>query len=183
MTSTDPHGHPGAADPHDEVLDHEHSDVDIRSILSFGAGLVAVVVVSAVIVRILFGVLARHVEARDPAISPVAIPAGRQPPEPNLLTNEPGNLATYETQQTKPLESSGWVLQQSGVARVPIAEAKKLLLQRGLPARTGAVDPLEGTHAYAMGESSGGRTIPAKPAAAPAPPPEAGGATGTTPIK
>jgi hypothetical protein len=43
---------------------------------------------------------------------------------------------------------------------MPISEAKKLILQRGLPARAGEVDPLLGTRRAAFGESSGGRTIP-----------------------
>jgi hypothetical protein len=182
MTSPDSHGYHGAADEHNETVDHEHSDVNIRAILSFGAGLVAIVAVSAVIIRILFGVLERQAEAQDPAMSPVAMPAGRQPPDPALVTNEPGDLARFRVQQTKTLESYGWVDQQGGVAHVPIEDAKKLLLQGGLPARSGAVDALEGTHAFATGESSGGRTITRKPAAG-AQPPAAGAAAGETPIK
>jgi hypothetical protein len=41
---------------------------------------------------------------------------------------------------------------------MPISEAKKLILQRGLPVRAGAVpDPSLGTRLPAAGESSGGR--------------------------
>jgi hypothetical protein len=65
---------------------------------------------------------------------------------------------------------------------MPIAEAKKLILERGLPARAEASpDPRVGSHAYAMGESSGGRTIgvPAPPSGAQPPPAAAGEPHGT----
>ena len=61
--------------------------------------------------------------------------------------------------ETKTLESYDWVNQSAGVARIPIAAAKKKLLEHGLPARPSAADPAVGTHAPAMAESSGGRTI------------------------
>ena len=57
--------------------------------------------------------------------------------------------------------SYGWVDEKSGIARMPISEAKKLILQRGLPARAdgaGSVARVLAVPAY--GESSGGRTIP-----------------------
>jgi hypothetical protein len=109
-------------------------------------------------------VLDRQARASDPPISPLARPAGQLPPEPRLETNERAALTKFRLEETKALEGYGWVDQLGGVARIPVAEAKKLLAQRGLPARAGAADPLEGTHAPAMGEASGGRSIPSKPA-------------------
>jgi hypothetical protein len=86
-----------------------------------------------------------------------------------LQTNEPAALAKFREEEAKTLQSYGWVDQQGGVARVPIAEAKKLIVQRGLPARTdGAAAPLAGTHVQATGESSGGRTLSVMPLPAPA---------------
>jgi hypothetical protein len=161
---------------HNEDVAHEHSDVEIRTVLAFGGGLVAVVAVCAVLMWVLFGVLERQAAANDPQLSPVARPAcafadpekcdALLPPEPRLRTDEHGTLEKFRATEMKSLEGYAWVNQQGGVARVPIAEAKKLILQRGLPVRAGAPpDPRLGTHAYAMGESSGGRTIglPAPP--------------------
>jgi hypothetical protein len=160
MTSTDPHGHHSAAEMHNEDVAHEHSDVDIRTILAFGAGLVVVVAVSFVLMWLMFRVLDHQAAANDPQLSPLAPPAGRQPPLPRLQTNEHEGLEKFRAMETKTLEGYGWVNQQGGVAHVPIVEAKKLILQRGLPVRADAPpDPRLGTHAYAQGESSGGRTI------------------------
>jgi hypothetical protein len=187
MTSTDPHGqhreHTAGGMSNPDV-GHEDTDINVRTVLSFGVGMVVVAVACMVIVGVLFGVLERQARASDPQISPLARPAGQLPPEPRLETNERAALAKFRLEETNVLDGYGWVDQLGGVARIPVAEAKKLLAQRGLPARAGAADPLEGTHAPAMGEASGGRTIPSKPAtgaaAAPAGAQPAGAAVPTT---
>jgi hypothetical protein len=48
-----------------------------------------------------------------------------------------------------------------GVARIPIAKAKEMLLQKGIPVRPELADATEGTHIQATGESNGGRSLPA----------------------
>jgi len=158
-------GH-GAGDPHDnEQVDHEHSDINVRTVLVFGAGLIVVTVVCQVLVWVLFGVLERQAASNDPQVSPLALPAGQLPPEPQLQTNEPGGLAKFRAKEADALNGYGWVDQQLGVARMPIGEAKKLILQRGLAVRQGeALDPRIGTHAPAMGEASGGRVLWLPPA-------------------
>ena len=153
-----------AGDTHDnEQVDHEHSDINVRTVLLFGAGLLAVIVACQVLMWALFGVLERQAAANDPPLSPLAVPAGRLPPEPQLLTNEPAGLAQFRAMEATTLEGYGWVDQPAGVARMPIAEAKKLIVERGLPVRAGAPpDPRVGTHAPAIGEASGGRNIPVR---------------------
>ena len=190
MTSTDPHspGHDHGEDGlHNPDVAHEDSDIDVGTVLKFGGGLFMTVVVCAVIVWGVFTLFEREAAARDPQISPVARPAGQLPPGPRLETNERGALAKFRGEDDKALDGYGWVNQQGGVTHIPIAEAKKLIVQRGLPVRSGAADPLEGTHAPATGESSGGRAIPSKPATgptAPAPaPPVAAPPTGEAAVK
>ena len=91
----------------------------------------------------------------------MAMPSGQEAPAPRLLTNEPASLSKFRAEETKKLEGYAWVDERSGVARVPIEQAKKLILQRGLPVRASgaADDPRIGTHAPAYGEASGGRAI------------------------
>ncbi len=152
-------GHSG--DTHDnEEVQHEHSDINVRAVLMFGAGVIVVTVVCQVLMWVLFGVLERQAASNDPQLSPLAIPAGKLPPEPQLQTNEPAGLAKFRATEAQTLEGYGWVDQPLGVARMPIAEAKKLLVERGLPVRAGApLDSRVGTHAPAMGEASGGRLV------------------------
>ena len=146
---------------HNEDVAHEHTDVNVRHLLMYTAGLALTCVVSAVIVWVIFGVFVRQAAANDPILSPLSVPAGQLPPEPRLLTNEPSALKKQRGMESEILDQYGWVDKPGGVARLPIAEAKKKLLHDGLPFRAGG--PAEawiGTHAPAVGESSGGREIP-----------------------
>jgi hypothetical protein len=155
------HGHGPAGDPmHNEDVAHEHSDINVRTVLMFGAGMATVVILCALFIRVVFGVLDRQAAANDPQLSPLARQAGQLPPAPRLETNEHAALAKFHAEEATSLDGYGWVNQLGGVAHIPVAEAKKLLLQRGLPARASApANPAEGTHSYAYGEASGGRTI------------------------
>ena len=118
----------------------------------------------------MFVLLERQAAGRDPQQSPLAVPPGQMPPTtalpqfgnapaPQLLTNEPDSCASSVRRRT-PAARVRLGRQKAGVARVPIEQAKKLLAERGLPARASAADPQLGTHAPAFGEASGGRTIP-----------------------
>jgi hypothetical protein len=150
---------------HNEDVAHEHTDVNVRQLLIYTAGLVMTCVICAVVVWGLFIVLERQAAANDPQVSPLAVPAGQVPPEPRLVTNEPAVLEKQRGLEAATLEQYGWVDQAKGVARIPIAEAKKKLLHdASLPVRADAPsDAWIGTRAAARGESSGGRAIPGAP--------------------
>jgi len=67
-----------------------------------------------------------------PDVSAVGLATG---PQPNLLVNEPLNLATFRAQEEEKLTTYGWVDRNAGVVRIPVERAKDLLLERGLPVR------------------------------------------------
>lgn len=187
MKPTDPHDAParhashGPHDPselHNEDVAHEHTDINIRAVVGFATGLAVATGVVAALMWGLFVGLERYAASNDPQLSPLAVPQGELPPEPRLLTNEPAVLRDVRTNEAKMLEGYGWVDEAAGVAHIPIEEAKKKLLERGLPLRpAGPVDARLGTMAPAMGESSSGRVLgspPSSPAgSAPAPQPPA----------
>jgi hypothetical protein len=167
---------------HNEDVAHEHSDVAVRPLLMFAFGLFAVTGVVMLLMGGLFRVLENTAAGNDPVLSPHAIPAGQLPPEPRLLINEPANLQKQREMEARALAEYGWIDQAGGVARLPIAEAKKKLLHDGLPVRTDApTDPSLGSRwgGPTRGESSSGRTVgkpvseaaaaPEKPAAPPTP--------------
>ena len=127
----------GAAGEH--TVGYEHSDVNIRAILAFGAGLVAV----AIVVHVLVWVLYRFFEAQASRPTPVEYPLAAQqesrlPPEPRLQTNPREDLRLLRDAEAETLSSYGWVDRNAGVVRIPIDDAIRLTLQRGLPARAGA---------------------------------------------
>lgn len=114
---------------------HEQRDFSLRGLVLFAAGLTIVCAITGAAVLALFRYLdQRLVEAEQP-VSPMALPSGQLPPEPRLLTNEPANLAAYRQAQEERLTTYGWVDKDAGIVRIPIARAKELILERGLPTR------------------------------------------------
>jgi hypothetical protein len=59
----------------------------------------------------------------------------REPPEPRLQTNPREDLQKFREQEDTVLTSYGWVDRNAGIVRIPIEEAMKLTVQRGLPTR------------------------------------------------
>jgi len=170
---------------------HETSDVDVRGILGFAVIVAVTTIVCALVVWGVFDLMERQAAARDPRMSPLAMPATNMSrpasvaptfgnaPSPQLETNERQMLRMHRESEDKQLLGYGWIDEKSGVARLPIEQAKKILSERGLPARAAGSDPAEGTHAPAFGESNSGRRIPTGEQPAAAPP--AGGPAATPP--
>jgi hypothetical protein len=119
------------------AVHHEESDVDIRAILGFAAGLLAV----AIVVHFAMWGLFRYFEAsaarhdEQPTYPLAAKQEQRLPPEPRLQTNPRQDLADMRAAEEQVLTTYGWVDRNAGVVRIPIDEAMKLVIQRGLPAR------------------------------------------------
>jgi len=59
----------------------------------------------------------------------------RLPPEPRLQTNPRQELSDMRAKENVTLYSYGWVDKTAGIVRIPISEAMKLTVERGLPAR------------------------------------------------
>lgn len=174
MKPTEPAAGHDRHDPdalHNVGVAHEHSDINVRAILMFLVGLAAVGIAVHVLMWALFIVFENQAAANDPPISPTAVPATQMPatttgspafgsaPGPQLLTNEPEVLRQFRASEEQRLGQYGWVDQQAGVARMPIGEAKKLLVERGVPARDGGSEPGRGTRLPAYGEASSGRAV------------------------
>ena len=129
---------PHAADhdgDHNPGVHHETTDVNISGILLFGAGLI----VSAILISFVVWVLFKYFEAREARRVvpeyPLASHEVRVPPEPRLQTNPRADLQELRAQEDQILDSYGWIDKNAGVVRIPIEEAMKLTVQRGLPAR------------------------------------------------
>ena len=167
-----PHdGQPGDNSPparmsdalHNEDVAHEHSDINVRAIVVFLIGLSLVCMAAAAAMWGVFNVLDSQAARNDPTLSPLVAPAGQLPPEPRLLTNEPANLDKQHAKERELLDGGDWIDRNAGIGRIPIGEAKKLLLQKGLPTRAGElVDPRLGTRAPSMSDASSGRNAVVK---------------------
>jgi hypothetical protein len=125
-----------AAPTEDPQVHHESSDVNIRAIFGFALGLL----VAGIIIHLLVWVLFQYFTAREGRASPLAFPLAvtqgtRLPPEPRLQTNPRQDLSDLRAREDQLLSSYGWVDKNAGVVRIPIDQAMKLTLERGLPSR------------------------------------------------
>jgi hypothetical protein len=128
-----PHAeHAGDDNP---TVHHEESDVNIRAIFGFGAGMVAVGIVLALAVFVLFRYFAAQEKLQTTTEYPLAAGQDLQPPEPRLQTNPREDLRELRVKEEALLGSYGWVDKNAGIVRIPIDRAMTLTLQRGLPAR------------------------------------------------
>ena len=127
---------------HDEDIDnedvhHEESDVDIRAIFNFALGLFIV----AALVHVLIYFMFRYLDGREASVNAVRqypLAVGREdrlPPEPRLQTNPRRDLQDLRTAEDRILNGYRWVDRNAGVVGIPVSEAMKLTLQRGLPSR------------------------------------------------
>ena len=117
---------------------HEESDVNVAAILRYGLGLVVVAVVVHIFLWWLLGAYERQNERAQTQVYPMA--AGQQnrlPPAPRFQENPQQELQQLREKQKALLEGYGWVNKEAGVARIPIEEAMRLVVERGLPTREG----------------------------------------------
>ena len=122
--------------PHAPGPDQPDSEVDIRAIFTFGAGLL----VSAIVIQALIWLLFQYFSEREsvrlaPEYPLAAGQETRLPPEPRLQTDPRADLQELRAHESSMLSTYGWVDKAAGIVRIPVDEAMRITAQRGLPAR------------------------------------------------
>jgi hypothetical protein len=113
---------------------HEDSDVSIKSLGIFLAGLAITMVVTGAIVVWLFNVFLKEAENADVSPSPLAEPGEPAPPPgPLLQVAERLDLRVHRESQEKLIHETGWIDRDRGVVRIPIDRAIELTAERGFP--------------------------------------------------
>jgi hypothetical protein len=119
---------------------HEESDVNIRAIFGFALGLLVVAAAVHVAIYLLFVLLSNGATAAS-AVRTYPLSVGQEdrvPPEPRLQTNPKQDLRDLRAAEDQILNGYRWVDRNAGVVGIPVDQAMKLTLQRGLPARPAA---------------------------------------------
>ena len=120
---------------------HQESDVEVGRIALFGFVLLMVCIAIMVATHFSLSFADRRPARGTADRSPLA--ADEAPPEPRLQTSPAADMAAFRAHEDAILNSSGWIDERAGVARIPIAAAKKLLLERGLPVEAPAASGAE----------------------------------------
>jgi hypothetical protein len=144
-----------------EGAGYEHTDVAIGPVAKFlfwlfVAGLLTHVGLAGVYKLLIDqGVKQEASERRYPL---AAAEEPRLPPVPRLQQFPRNELYTFRVDEREQLESYGWQNKAAGTVHIPIEEAMKLTVERGLPVQP--ADPAQaGTLGMMPADSSSGRTL------------------------
>jgi hypothetical protein len=149
-----------------ETSGHEHSDANVWLIVQFAIWLAAGALVTHGLMWGLFSwfVTDRGETARQTIEFPLAMQQERRLPAGPRLQPIPANeIFEFRQRESVELNEYGWVDRNAGTVRIPIEQAKELLLQRGLPSRAAPASAAAtaGTDAAVLmpADSSAGRTM------------------------
>ena len=115
-----------------ESLGYETRDANMHAILWLAVSITAIVLVAHLLLWVLLRALEGSAARRDPALSPLA-EATPLPPAPRLQNTPVRDLAEFQAQEDRLLGSYGWADKDKTKARIPIARAMELLVERGEP--------------------------------------------------
>jgi len=129
---------------------HEERDANVKWIF----GLVGFLAVTVIVIQFGMGAMLRGMKKKPaPAdlwrlVRQPASAAPGQPSYPRLQLSAPADLQAFRAREENELNTYGWVDRTSGIVRVPIDRAMDLLLEKGLPARTGTNEGPPGPSSY-----------------------------------
>ncbi len=121
--------------PDNPEIGHEKTDVGLRGVVLFGGALVVGGIIVHLLIWVLFLFFGSLNAGQYPRTYPMA-PTGvlRLPPSPRLQEKPREDLKALRKEEDVILSQYGWGDENGGVARIPVDEAMKRVLERGLPA-------------------------------------------------
>jgi hypothetical protein len=130
--------------PENDTVAFETSDVRARTIYAYLAVLGAAVILSYIVSVFILRVTTRIAVDSDTPPPPVREEMGKDyltmPPEPRLQgvpghsTDPQNDLREKIQEDSQADEKAGWIDQNSGIAEIPVEDAMKIIVQKGLPA-------------------------------------------------
>lgn len=154
MAKDDTNNSSNLSPQHGESAGHEVSALKIGPVVWFIIGLGVATVVVCLLMIGLFDTFANRAAKSEDRSSPLAGERQKLPPEPRLQlaptsteqleAKRPPNIKEdhplqemkrFRAEQDAKLNSYGWVDEKAGVVHIPIDDAKRLLLERGLTTR------------------------------------------------
>jgi hypothetical protein len=143
----DPHNAPGGeAGP-----GYETRDVNVSALLKFAVSLAVILIIVSFGMKWTFDYY-----AKTQTLGPAATPFEDErtiPPLPRLQVAPQREIHDYWESQQSIVNNYGWVDRQGGVVRIPVDRAMRILLARGLPARSAAAAQAAASGAEVQGGS------------------------------
>lgn len=129
--------------PDDQYLEtppgasYEHTDASVGVLVRFGFWLIVSAVLVHVGLALMYLLLIRQsAERQDTKQYPLAVnEPPKLPPPPALQRSGSSDLYDFRTKEDAELHSYGWVDKNAGTVHIPIDDAMRMMLERGLPSR------------------------------------------------
>jgi len=115
---------------------HEVTDINLSLVVGFAIGLLVSAALIYLFVWGLFIYFSDQADRRGSTIGRFTQQLPQPlPPEPRLQTDPRGDLLSLRDAEDRVLNTYGWVDRNTRIVRIPIDEAMKLTVERGLPSR------------------------------------------------
>jgi hypothetical protein len=132
---------PGDSEPRNDTVAFESSDVDTRTILAYLLYLAIAVVLAFAASVFIFRFTTKMATDSETPMAPVHRGVGAtMPPEP-MLQGVPGHTADAQLDLRNKREADeaendtlAWKDKPAGIAQIPVDEAMKIIVSKGLPA-------------------------------------------------
>jgi hypothetical protein len=134
--------HAAHASADDEYLnpasgsDYEHTDANVSMIVQFAVWLTASAVIVHILMWFTFAIFVDVRENKGAPEFPLAIDQGARLPSGPRLQPKPANeIYDFRQRERAALDGYSWVDKAAGTVRIPVSEAMRLTVERGLPSR------------------------------------------------
>ena len=114
---------------------YEHTDARIGVIVKFLFWVAVSTIVVHVGLGLFYEVLIQQATAREAQQIRYPLAVGQEPrlpPVPRLQTDPAGDITGFRAEEERLLQSYGWQNREAGTVRIPIEEAMRLSVERGL---------------------------------------------------
>ena len=142
-----------AASTESRPRDRDGGDIAVRGIVWAALGLATTAVLMALATFALF----RSFTMRDRPASPPPAIESLLPAEPRIQSAPGDDMRAMRQEEDRLVNSYQWVDQRTGIARIPVSRAMRLLVERGMPVRGATPPAVAVPSAPAQSPSSDGR--------------------------
>lgn len=162
------HDAAGHGSPDDDYLvtpagsTYEHTDAHTWVIVKFVVWLIVSAVVIHAGLGVMYQLMINQGSRQDAADVRYPLAVGQEsrlPPAPRLQQFPANDIYQFRREEQALLDTYGWQNRDAGTVRIPVSEAMRLLVERGLPARAADAPDAAGTPGMMPADSSSGRTL------------------------
>ena len=138
---------------------YEHTDANVWIIAKFLFWLAISAVIIHVGLGLLYGLLIDYSMETGEQRYPLAVQGERLPPAPRLQQKPRNEFYDFRRGEESFLEGYGWMNKDAGIVHIPIEDAMRLVVERGLPARAPAEGQALETPGMMPSDASAGRVM------------------------